>query len=79
MPRIKGVAGPYRLFFYSFDCGERKHVHAQREQMTCKFWLEPAVRLANHEGLGQRDLNAIRKMIESNLDTILEAWSEHCR
>jgi len=22
MPTIKGVPGPYRLFFYSFDCNE---------------------------------------------------------
>jgi len=31
MPTIKGVSGPYRLFFYSFDCNEPIHVHAERE------------------------------------------------
>ncbi|MBI3636285.1 MAG: DUF4160 domain-containing protein, partial [Candidatus Rokubacteria bacterium] len=29
IPRIKNVSGPYRFFFYSFDCSEPKHVHVQ--------------------------------------------------
>lgn len=41
MPTIKDIFGPYRFFFYSFDCNEPKHVHVQRERMVCKFWLEP--------------------------------------
>ena len=41
MPTIKGVPGPYRLLFYSFDCNEPPHVHAWRERATCKFWLDP--------------------------------------
>ncbi|MFZ4629127.1 MAG: DUF4160 domain-containing protein [Blastocatellia bacterium] len=41
MPILKDIQGPYRLFFYSFDCHEPKHVHLQREKLICKFWLEP--------------------------------------
>jgi hypothetical protein len=41
MPTIGNIPGPYRLFFYSFDCNERMHVHARRERRTCKFWLDP--------------------------------------
>jgi hypothetical protein len=41
MPTIEGVPGPHRLFFYSFDCNEPMHVHAERERMKCKFWLSP--------------------------------------
>ncbi len=37
MPTIKNVSGPYRLFFYSFDCNEPRHVHIQREDRLCKF------------------------------------------
>jgi hypothetical protein len=29
MPTVKGMAGPYRFFFYSFDCNEPMHVHVQ--------------------------------------------------
>ncbi|MGP0593877.1 DUF4160 domain-containing protein [Nitrospira sp. T9] len=41
MPNVRGIEGPYRFFFYSFDCNEPKHVHVQRERHICKFWLEP--------------------------------------
>jgi hypothetical protein len=42
-PTIKNIAGSYRLFFHSFDCNEPQHVHAQREDRLCKFWLQPLV------------------------------------
>ena len=77
MPSIKGIPGPYRLFFYSFDCGEPKHVHVQREKMLCKFWLEP-MHLAKNDGFAPKELNAILKLIGRNLPKILEAWHEHC-
>jgi hypothetical protein len=31
MPTIKNISGPYRFFFYSFDCNEPVHVHIQRD------------------------------------------------
>jgi hypothetical protein len=37
MPTVKNIKGPYRVFFYSFDCHEPKHVHIQREKLTCNF------------------------------------------
>jgi len=77
MPTIKGIPGPFRLFFYSFDCNEPIHVHAQREQATCKFWLEPVGLVGNH-GLTSRDLATIRRTIFEHRDRILEAWREHC-
>ena len=39
MPTVPDISGPYRLFFYSFDCHEPPHVHVRRERMVCKFWL----------------------------------------
>ena len=41
MPSIRGILGPYRFFFYSFDCVEPMHVHVERDEATCKFWLQP--------------------------------------
>ena len=29
MPTVKGIVGPYRFSFYSFDCEEPMHVHVQ--------------------------------------------------
>ena len=34
MPTIPGIPGPYRIFFYSFDCNEPKHVHVRRERFV---------------------------------------------
>ena len=50
MPRVKGISGPYRFFFTSFDCTEPPHIHVEREESTCKFWLEP-LELAPKSGI----------------------------
>lgn len=77
MPTVKNIEGPYRFFFYSFDCNEPKHVHVKREKSVCKYWIEPVV-LCKNFGFSPKELNSIRKLILSNLIQILEAWNEHC-
>ena len=77
MPTVNGVPGPYRLFFYSFDCNEPRHVHARRERATCKFWLDP-VALAGSSGFSPRELSRIRAIILEHRRRIEEAWREHC-
>jgi hypothetical protein len=77
MPTIKNIPGPYRFFFYSFDCNEQIHVHVQREKMVCKFWLEPVVLTRNY-GFAPNELNIIRQIIRNNRNKIMEAWHEHC-
>lgn len=77
MPRITGIPGPYRFFFTSFDCNEPAHVHVERENKTCKFWLEPLA-LARSHGISARELNVIRRAIGQHRVRVLEAWHEHC-
>ena len=77
MPTVPGIPGPYRVFFFSFDCNEPKHVHVRRERRVCKFWLEPVV-LSSNNGYSAKELNQIRRLIIDNLERILEAWDEHC-
>lgn len=77
MPTIRAGAGPYRFFFYSFDCHEPRHVHVQRENMVCKFWLEPLALASNHS-FPPHELNRIRELLRTRLRTIIEAWDEHC-
>ena len=77
MPAIKGIPGPYRFFFYSFDCHEPRHVHVQRERKVCKFWLD-VVELAQNHRFSPTELNRIRGLIVENHDRIQEAWDEHC-
>ena len=77
MPSIPDIPGPYRFFFYSFDCREPTHVHVRRERMVCKFWVAP-VSLARNHGFSRRELNVIRSYIDEHLGRIREAWDEHC-
>jgi Domain of unknown function (DUF4160) len=77
MPKIPGIPGPHRFFFYSFDCNEPKHVHVRRDRNTCKFWLEP-ISLAYNNGYAAKELNRIRRTIADHLNEMLEAWDEHC-
>ena len=63
--------------FFSFDCNEPMHVHICKENMICKFWLEPVALCKNH-GISAKDLNKIKKIISSNKKQIIEAWYEHC-
>ncbi|EDN70812.1 conserved hypothetical protein [Beggiatoa sp. PS] len=76
MPTIMKV-GPYRFFFYSFDCNEPMHVHVQRDRAVCKFWIQPLVLNSSH-GFPAHELHRIRTIIKSNLNQIIEAWHEHC-
>jgi len=43
-------SGPYRFYFYSYDCGEPRHMHVDRENRSTKFWLGPYVLLEANYG-----------------------------
>ena len=77
MPTIKNLSNKYRFFFYSFDCNEPEHVHIQKENRICKFWLNP-VSLCKNNGFSPKELNEIRKVIQDYQILIMEAWYEHC-
>jgi hypothetical protein len=72
MPTVNDISGPYRFFFYSFDCNEPMHVHVHRERMICKFWIRP-VALARNQGFAAKELSAIRTIITQERDRITEA------
>jgi hypothetical protein len=55
VPRVRGILGPYRVFFTSFDCREPPHVHSAessssiiseswRHGMTIAVSSEPIIR-----------------------------------
>ena len=77
MPTIQNISGPYRLSFYSADCHEPPHVHAERDRAQCKFWLRP-LRLASNHGFGDAELRRIRDVILRYRLEILETWYAHC-
>ena len=75
MPTVMRI-GPCRFFFYSNERGEPAHIHVQRDRALAKFWLEP-VSLAQSKHYSAQELNVVRKHIEDNITTMLEAWNEH--
>jgi uncharacterized protein DUF4160 len=78
MPTVDGIPGPYRFFFYSYDCQEPPHVHVQRDHRTSKWWLG-RLELARNNGFAAAELRRIQSAILEHRVRILEEWHEHCR
>ncbi len=68
--------GPYRFFFYAGDRDEPPHIHAERDEDVCKFWLDP-VRLQRSAGFTSREISRIKKLVEENEGRLLRAWDEY--
>ena len=74
-PTIFRKAG---LRFYFFSREERRlHVHVQGHGAEAKFWLEPAVELAENFGLNRRALASAFRLIQEHEDEIRAAWKKH--
>ena len=68
--------GRYRFYFYSRE-EPRRHVHVQSPDGDAKFWLEPAIALAQNAGLSARELRAVQPLIEERADELHIAWNRH--
>lgn len=42
-----------------------------------KFWLDPAIELADDYGLGPVRVNTAQRLIEERQDEVRAAWNEH--
>lgn len=69
-------SGPYRLYFYSHEPNEPTHVHIDRDEQTCKFWIQP-VAIARNLGFSARELRDLEKLVIDNQQRLLEAWHEY--
>jgi len=69
-------SGPYRLYFYSHEPNEPSHVHIDRDDLTCKFWLDPVV-LARNLGFSAKELREMERLVIDNQQELLEAWHEY--
>jgi hypothetical protein len=75
MPTVLRV-GPYRLFFFSSDGDEPRHVHIDRDDKTAKFWLDP-VRLQNSGGFSRPEISRVRGIVKEHEAVLKEAWNEY--
>ena len=78
MPLIFSHRG-VRFFFFSNEGSPREpvHVHVRKGPLIAKFWVEPAVQLADNFGFTASELNKIAEIIHTRRNEILRAWNEH--
>jgi len=67
--------GPYRLFFYSADRDEPRHVHVQRDDAVAKYWLDP-VRLQDSTGFSRTELARIEALVATGATALRKAWDD---
>ncbi len=68
---------PTILFIYGYEGNEPIHVHAQKADMECKFWLlaeEVEIREAFSFNLTPSAKKEIKKIIYQHFDLIIESW-----
>ena len=53
------------------------HVHVQGQSGEAKFWLEPAIELAQHSGLSRREIGEATRLVQEHENDIHSAWHQH--
>ena len=79
MPTILFIYG-WRLFFYSNEGNEPIHVHAEKREMECKFWIiteEIEIEEAFSFQMTPQAKKEIKKIIYQHFDLIVDAWNSH--
>ncbi len=66
----------YRFFFNSRE-EARRHVHVQSPDGTAKFWLEPLISLVMYDGVSERELNEIEKIVREHSNEFKKAWDNY--
>jgi len=75
MPTILYIYG-WRLFFYSNEGSEPIHIHAEKGDMECKFWLlaeEVEIKEAFSYNLTPASRKEIKKIIFQHFELIVDA------
>jgi hypothetical protein len=54
--------GPFRFYFFSRE-EARMHVHVSCADGEAKFWLEPAVAMAQNYGLSDRQIRDAQALV----------------
>lgn len=79
MPTVLYMLG-WRLFFYSNEGNEPIHIHAEKGDMECKFWIledEYEIDEAYAYNLNPSSKKEIKKIIYQHLDLIISEWKSY--
>lgn len=79
MPTILLVAG-WRFFFYSNEGNEPVHVHAEKADKECKYWLIvedfEVIEVISYN-LSPPDKREVKKIIYEHFDYIVSEWQRY--
>ncbi len=79
MPTVVYLRG-WRLHFYSNEGTEPIHIHAEKGDKDCKYWLDIDtydIQVAYTYNMNSKDMREVRKIILQHFDEIVEAWNTH--
>ena len=74
-PTVFREAG-FTFSFYSRE-EPRIHIHVRCANGHAKFWLEPAIALAQNAGLSKSQLRKAEVLVEAHADEIRSVWRKH--
>ena len=72
------IQNGYRVSFYSYDLGERMHVHIFKGGNECKVWLDDLA-IAFNRGFKPHEIAELRRIVAERRVEIVERWLEHGR
>ena len=69
----------YRFFFFSNEGDPREpmHVHVKKGEAIAKFWINPAVAVADAYRMDAAELRELARIAEENRGLIERSWNEH--
>ena len=76
MPTILLLLG-WRLHFYSNERNEPIHLHAEKAEKECKYWIDVEafeIREAFAYNMSPRDTREVRKIIFEHFDHLVAEW-----
>jgi hypothetical protein len=76
MPTILLILG-WRIYFWANENNEPIHVHAEKGDMECKFWLdveEFEIKEALSYNMSSQSKREIKKIIYEHFDYIVVEW-----
>jgi len=79
MPTVLYIFG-WRFFFFSNEGSEPIHIHAEKGDMECKYWLlvdELEIKEAFSYNLTPAAKREVKKVIYQYFDDIVLAWNEY--
>jgi Domain of unknown function (DUF4160) len=76
MPTILLING-WRFHFYSNEGNEPMHIHAEKAEKECKYWIDADafnIREAFSYNMTPRDTRQVRETVFQHFDYIVSEW-----